>query len=328
MKAFRDRETEAVLLNALKVSMENLKGQNLPNTEVYALGYLTCSAAAMAAIPIDEDIKLLIQALDQADEVFTQDAELLDTSAPLLAVTYSNKNNIGLDLLIESSQLHDVPIHVLGWGEQHPQPAQKLKATLKFLSKIDPSTIVLFVDAFDSIIVKDSYEILRRFKEFNSSSIIFGAENSCFPLSYPYFNLGYDFCNDENYIVKYKGYPSYLNSGQWIGKAGVARRMLSQYMLLVGEELAETFTGTDQYAMELMRMTKAWNIEVDHEARLFQVGLSYSDEQIANGDTTVWHFNGQKPRARTWGLKHVHELCVLTKGRTDHDRASVHVHAA
>ena len=56
MKAFRDRETDAVLLNALKVSMEILKGQNLHNTEVYALGYLTCSAAAMAAIPIDEDI--------------------------------------------------------------------------------------------------------------------------------------------------------------------------------------------------------------------------------------------------------------------------------
>ncbi|EEH50901.1 uncharacterized protein MICPUCDRAFT_54942 [Micromonas pusilla CCMP1545] len=328
VNAFRDRESYSVLLNALNVSMENLLGQKLPNSEIYALGILTCSAAAMAAIPFDEDMKLLIPALDQADKNLKRDAELHDMSAPLLAVTYSNKLNPGLDLLIESSQLHDVPIHVLGWGEKHPQPAQKLKATLKFLSRIDPSTTVLFVDAFDSIIVKDSYEILRRFKEFNSSSLIFGAENNCFPLSYPYFNLGYDFCGDENYILKHKGYPSYLNSGQWIGKAGVARRLFSHYMLLVGEDLAETFTGTDQYAMELMRMTKAWNIEVDHEARLFQVGLSYSDEQIASGDTAVWHFNGQKPRARTWGSKHVHELCVNIKARDELGGASVHVHAA
>ena len=99
-------------------------------------------------------------------------------------------------------------------------------------------------------------------------------------------------------------------------------------MLLVGEDLAETFTGTDQYAVELMRVTKAWNIEVDHEARLFQVGLSYSDEQIASGDTAVWHFNGQKPRARTWGSTHIHELCVNTKARDELGRASVHVHAA
>mmetsp|Transcript_6254 Transcript_6254/g.22884 ORF Transcript_6254/g.22884 Transcript_6254/m.22884 type:complete len:522 (+) Transcript_6254:256-1821(+) len=328
VKAFRVRDSYSVLLNALNISMENLLGQKLPNSEIYALGILTCSAAAMVAIPFDEDMKILIPALDQADKNSKRDAEFLDMSAPLLAVTYSNKLNPGLDLLIESSQLHDVPIHVLGWGEKHPQPAQKLKATLKFLSRIDPSTVVLFVDAFDSIIVKDSYEILRRFKEFDSSSVIFGAENSCFPLSYPYFNLGYDFCGDKNYIVKHKGYPSYLNSGQWIGKAGVARRIFSHYMLLVGEDLAETFTGTDQYAMELMRMTKAWNIEVDHEARLFQVGLSYSDEQIASGDTTVWHFNGQKPRARTWGSKHVHELCVNTKAHDELGRASVHVHAA
>ena len=52
-------------------------------------------------------------------------------------------------------------------------------------------------------------------------------------------------------------------------------------------------------------MTGAWNIELDHAGRIFQVGNSYSDEQIAKGDTFVRHFNGDKPRAHRWGSRYV-----------------------
>ena len=56
-------------------------------------------------------------------------------------------------------------------------------------------------------------------------------------------------CGDETYIKKRGDLPPILNPGRWIGKAGKVHRILSHYMLLVGEDLAETFPGTDQYAL-------------------------------------------------------------------------------
>ena len=53
------------------------------------------------------------------------------------------------------------------------------------LSMLKPDPVVLFVDALDAVTVKDSAEILRRFKEFGAP-MIFAAESVCDTLTYPY----------------------------------------------------------------------------------------------------------------------------------------------
>ena len=332
LPVFRGRSTEEVLLNAVNKSTENLAGQNLPNTQIYTLAMLTCSAASISAIPLGVDMHSMKTSLTEAHSgVKLEINQRGSDSRQLIAVTYSNQQNDGLDILIESAMLHDIPLHILGWGEKYPQPAQKLRATLEFLGSIHRDVIVLFLDAFDAIIVRDSSEILKRFDARNST-MVFGAENACYPMMYPYFNLGYEFCDDRAYFPSTSsvndGFPQYLNSGQWIGEAGHALDVLDAFFKLVGEDLAEVFPGTDQFAMELLHRTGAWDITLDHLGEIFQVGLSYSDESIALGDTTVWHFNGQKPRARMWGKHHLHMLCAAQQTMSAIVSPEVYVHMA
>ena len=97
---------------------------------------------------------------------------------------------------------------------------------------------------------------------------------------------------------------------------------------LAGEDLAEVFPGTDQFAMELLHRTGEWGIKLDHFGEIFQVGLSYTDEDIAFGNTTVLHFNGQKPRARMWGKHHVHVLCTAQQNFHIDIPHDVYVHTA
>ena len=218
LPAFSPQDPKDILWHAVNKSTANLAEQSLANTQIYTLAMLTCSAASIASIPLGIDMKSMKRALVKNAGVsrpgISREA-VTKHVRQLIAVTYSNKHNEGLDVLIESALLHRIPLHVLGWGEKYPQPAQKLKATLEFLSSVNRNVVVLFVDAFDSVILRDSREILERFDKQNAS-MVFGAENACFPMMYPYFNLGYDFCKDATYFPSVAGHdvPLYLNSGQ------------------------------------------------------------------------------------------------------------------
>lgn len=313
-KEFDGMSTYQVIGNAVRKSMENLNKQQLPLSEIYVLASLSCSAASMSAIPFQLDLqpitsrfraRVIDLAKKSREELMVSDG----SSYNLIAVTYSNGPNIGLDLLLESAQLHNITVKILGWGEKNPSPAQKLKACLEFLQTLEPRVVVIFLDAFDAFFVRDANVILERFF-FTKSYMVFGGENACYPLMYPYFNFGLDLCQDESYFPKIpKNKIRYINTGQWIGYATVALEVLADYMKLVGEDHAEIFPGTDQFALELMRINGAWNITLDYDARIFMVGMSYSDQEVAHMNTTVMHFNGDKPRAHRWAKRHLEQNC-------------------
>jgi len=319
-KEFGRVPTQRVIEDAVRVSMENLKKQHLPLTEIYVLASLSCSAASISALPFHLDLlplatrpSLNIDELERmAREAMKESSrKIMNKFDGLVAITYSNGPNVGLDLLLESAQLHGITLKILGWGERNPSPAQKLRACLEFLKEVEPHIVVIFLDAFDAFFVSDAREILERFF-IMKSNVVFGAENACYPLMYPYFNFGYEFCEDETYFSKKTSKLNrtrYINTGQWIGYATSALDLLVDYLKLVGEDHAEIFPGTDQFALELMRISGAWNIALDYDAYIFMVGLSYSDEQVAHMNTTVMHFNGQKPRAYMWAKRHLEENC-------------------
>lgn len=317
-KEFDGMSTHQVIGNAVRKSMENLNKQQLPLSEIYVLASLSCSAASMSAIPFQLDLRPITsrfraRVIDlvkkSREELMVSDGKIFNSSYNLIAVTYSNGPNVGLDLLLESAQLHNITVKILGWGEKNPSPAQKLKACLEFLQTLEPGVVVIFLDAFDAFFVRDANVILERFF-FTKSYMVFGGENACYPLMYPYFNFGLDFCQDESYFPKIpKNKIRYINTGQWIGYATVALGVLADYMKLVGEDHAEIFPGTDQFALELMRINGAWNITLDYDARIFMVGMSYSDQEVAHMNTTVMHFNGDKPRAHRWAKRHLEQNC-------------------
>lgn len=319
-KEFARTPTQQVIEDAVRISMENLKNQKLPLTEIYVLAVLSCSAASMSALPFHLDLRSF--ATPPTKNIVDLEREsrgnFIDSNSKmeyryhgLVAVTYSNGPNVGLDLLIESAQLNGITLKILGWGEKNPSPAQKLRACLEFLKTLEPHVVVIFLDAFDAFFVRDASEILERFFSMKSY-LVFGAENACYPLMYPYFNFGYEFCEDESYFPKAKSLLNkvrYINTGQWIGYATSVLGVLSDYLKLVGVDHAEIFPGTDQFALELMRVNGAWNITLDYDAYIFMVGLSYTDQEVSHINTTVMHFNGDKPRAHMWAKRHLGQNC-------------------
>lgn len=143
---------------------------------------MACGLAAHATIPFYKDMKAFVTKTKVVPK------------KKLIILTYCNKPNPGLDVLIESTQIYGLSLVIVGWGDPHPTKAAKLSASLEYLQNIDKGTIVMYVDAFDSIITSESTKIVDNFIGMNRS-IIFGGEETCFPFQYFEFGFGINFCD-------------------------------------------------------------------------------------------------------------------------------------
>ena len=111
----------------------------------------------------------------------------------------------------------------LGWEDKNNKSGDygnfsiKLVKELKYVSSKSPDDIVLFTDAWDVICLGDCNTLYEKFLTFNKD-LVFGAEKECSP--------------DKDKIDIYRNkdviFP-YLNSGFFIGKAGVIKKYLDTY---------------------------------------------------------------------------------------------------
>ena len=108
----------------------------------------------------------------------------------------------------------------LGWGNTDNKNGNygdfsiKLAEELKYVSTKNDDDIVLFTDAWDVVCIGDCKTLYERFLTFNKD-IVFGAEKECSP------------DRDKKDLYKNKNLPfPYLNSGFFIGKAGVMKKYL------------------------------------------------------------------------------------------------------
>jgi GR25 family glycosyltransferase involved in LPS biosynthesis len=126
----------------------------------------------------------------------------------------------------------------LGWEDKNNKSGDygnfsiKLVKELEYVSSKSPDNIVLFTDAWDVICLGDSKTLYERFLTFNKD-LVFGAEKECSP--------------DKDKIDLYKNkniaFP-YLNSGFFIGKAGIIKKYLETYN---GEKINDQKWWTDIY---------------------------------------------------------------------------------
>lgn len=108
----------------------------------------------------------------------------------------------------------------LGWGNTNNKNGNygdfsiKLAEELKYVSTKNDDDIVLFTDAWDVVCIGDCKTLYEKFLTFNKD-IVFGAEKECSP------------DRDKKDLYKNKDIPfPYLNSGFFIGKAGVIKKYL------------------------------------------------------------------------------------------------------
>ena len=169
----------------------------------------------------------------------------------------------------------------------------KIKEMEIELNKLDDNEIVLFTDAYDTMINSNVDEILDKFKSFNCN-VLCSAELRCHP---SYLNSEMAACFPEELKNKY------LNSGGYMGYVKDIKKIFKWKPLDEILELCEK--GTDQgYFMEyFIHNHDKVNMKLDTGAVIFQslFGVSWQELDIRGGRVynkvykqhpCILHFNG------------------------------------
>lgn len=139
----------------------------------------------------------------------------------------------------------------------YPGAGQKvniLKRRLKEIIEAGENPLILFLDGYDTMVLKSSFEFVKRFESLGHK-IIFGAEKSCWP--------------DGNLADSYPHVPlpwRYLNSGQFVGRA-------KDLWEIIQDEIKDS--DDDQLYYTHKFLSNNYDIQLDYNCNLFQcMGLS------------------------------------------------------
>jgi hypothetical protein len=150
----------------------------------------------------------------------------------------------------------------------------KVNLLKKELESIKDDVIVLFTDAYDVVLGAEKDEFLRRFKAFGAD-VVFGAEKFCWPkeeLKSKYPEIPLDDLDEDDpdktadRTTTTKGQYRFLNSGGFIGLAGVLRQMVNAKE--IADQDDDQLFYTEIFLDEDMR--KRFNIKLDYKAQIFQ----------------------------------------------------------
>uniref|UniRef100_A0A7S3K3N4 PLOD1-3-like GT domain-containing protein n=1 Tax=Aureoumbra lagunensis TaxID=44058 RepID=A0A7S3K3N4_9STRA len=213
---------------------------------------------------------------------------------------------------LESAIRNGVDLQVLGWGIKWEGLSQKLGAALDAVRALPSECVVLFTDAYDVLFTQSPKEMRRKFEALNKP-LIFSGECGCWP------QVQRD--NGRTCRDKYPLSPTpfrYLNSGSWMGRAGVAAEFLARLVKDAGlgsssafhklndQELAAELyfsgefgtdrLGLDHYATLFMPMhavnDKTMVPNCDPRHHLTPTGNGIFINTLTKSTPAVYHFNG------------------------------------
>lgn len=190
------------------------------------------------------------------------------------------------DALFASAAAFGVEIKNLGEGEvwtggnmDGPGGGMKVRLLRETIANLDEDSLVLFVDAYDVFFADRLDEIVDRYLEMKVD-ILFAAEDFCWPKAsladrFPEVDFGYRF----------------LNSGLFIGKCGVLRRLINAASVADDDD--------DQLFYQTAFLSGEYDIRLDTEAYIFQChdeSVTKQGTQLFNPTTRcfscVYHGNG------------------------------------
>ena len=135
----------------------------------------------------------------------------LDDFHVCTVASYTTQN---LEKLLLSCTQHHIDLEVLGMGMLNYTHGDKLRYMAQYLETLDDHEIVMFVDAFDVLIVADKALILKKFMKMNTPFLM-SAEKNCYPAHlisrYPSNSHPFQYINSGSYI----GYVKNLK--EWLG---------------------------------------------------------------------------------------------------------------
>lgn len=195
---------------------------------------------------------------------------------------------------------------------------QKPITSLQYLYKLHPDTVVIFVDT-DVIFFQTGTEIVESYLKHYDPAIVFSTERNCWPY---YMDISQNLSRTsgaEAKCNKFLGKSSfrYLNSGMWMGKAGIAIKMLEQVVqsLKTAPDIFPDYLIDDQLIFMELYLNGSIKLVLDSDCHIFQSAhmtdianfpefkkasndLYISDGKLFNSETgsipAILHFNGGK----------------------------------
>ncbi len=121
------------------------------------------------------------------------------------------------NMLVPSCRYHGLDLETLVFEEPWHTHRNKDVLLLNYLEGVDPDEIILFTDGYDTLFLTGEEEILGKFHTFETP-LVFTAEKNCWP--------------DLSLAHRFPESPTisrYLNSGGFIGYAGVIKALLTKH---------------------------------------------------------------------------------------------------
>jgi hypothetical protein len=182
----------------------------------------------------------------------------------------NDQHNIGFNLLRLSCVLNNLNFVVLV-SRQTDFVSNRIKDHLlyEYLNNgVDPDEVLLFSDGIDAIFLANGEEILLRYKQ-AGKDLLFSCESSCWP----------DPALSVHYPVSSSPSPyKFLNSGGFIGKAGIIKQFLKEEIDDPGN-----WKKSNQYVWAKRFLKYPEVIGLDRECNIFhtfspEVGKNYLPE--------------------------------------------------
>ncbi|CAM9462470.1 unnamed protein product [Phaeothamnion confervicola] len=295
--------------------------------EVALSGNPSFAEAAHLYVNMAWDLKTSQDAVDKAVHIARQSIEAgrSDDLPPghllpprpisgILLLTVASHSSPRLELLQRSAAAAGIDLRVEGLGEPWHGFGDKIFRTRQVLEGVDGNLLVVFLDAFDTLLLPTAKDLARRFL-WTGADIIFGTELEC------HHDIGLQWL----YPPHLASNRAFLNSGTYAGRASDLRLMLDEVILdlrrnheAFGRDVRDAF---DQrwFTRFFLRHADSSRVVLDTSRILFLTlhALPPGDLSLVPGDPAllrfeptggspcILHGNGREGKGR---------LDVLTEG--------------
>lgn len=172
----------------------------------------------------------------------------------LVVLTVSRHERDGLNRFLRSAKVYNYNVRILGEDEKdltEEKTLQFLRDEVEKLS-VDPDKIILYTESADAVLSAGPVRAVEEFER-ASCDILVSADGFCWP----------DRTLESNFPKVIRG-KRFLNSGGFIGRAGILNRLLSDSK----EEKSLQLLMIHSYIKEATR--NKYSLKLDHMSSLFQ----------------------------------------------------------
>lgn len=181
--------------------------------------------------------------------IFT--ASHLASAEQLHVCTVASRSHPNLEKLIASCEQNKIQLEILGMGQPYGSNMDKLRFMRSYCEQLPDDDMILFVDAFDMLILADQDEIASRFLSLNVPMLM-AAEILCWPLK-----------GSAKFHTRTASPFKYINTGGYIGWVKAIKRWLNAF-----DEILLSGTS-DQGAAQKLMMKKKYYYAIDHACAIF-----------------------------------------------------------